>query len=230
MRNKMTQKERQTSIIYTCFMIFLAGLILAAFAAILVVAVGSAAVYVDPPNPPLNPVYLPWVGVKTENGAPYRVIGQLQYQWGEAYDCQLIRLAELWYYDPQTGEGYIILDNAFNPGDITDDFGNFILDEVLDENGIPYDIATTDHILIIGKPDAGPEGVAYDIIEWPLVLDVYAGQVVDVGVVSAKAINLYCWPDPDSGGVWEFETIGGEIVLKHSPTLIEVYKSGEISQ
>jgi hypothetical protein len=180
-----------------------------------VAVVARASAYVDPPNPPENPVWLPWVGVKTENGAPYRVVGKLEYQWGEIYDCQLIRLAELWYYNPKTGEGYIILDNAFNPGDITDESGYFILDEVLDEFGIPYDIATTDHVLIIGKPDEGPEGVAYDIIEWPLVLDVYAGQTVDVGTVQAKAINQYCWPDPENqGGAWEFQTINGQIVLK----------------
>lgn len=192
--------------------------LLVLLAALLVVARvrASGAVYVDPPYPLQNPVWLPWVGHDTASGpSPYRVTGHLEYIWGDVYRCQLIRLAELWYYDPHTGSGYVILDNAFNPGDITDENGFFILDEVLDENGIPYDIATTDHVFIVGRPDMGAEGVAYDIIESPLVFDLYAGQVRDVGTIQAKEVNQYCWADPDSGRqVWQIETVNGEMRIK----------------
>lgn len=167
-----------------------------------------------------QPVYLPMVGRETGRG-PYRVTGTLEKIYPiEAYSCQIIHLCEVYDYDPNTGTGIFACDWANDPGDITGDAekegevaGEFLLNEVLDENGIPVDIPTSDWLFVVGMPDCG-EGYCYDIVEWPII-KLYPGSVVDVGTIYAKDVRQYCWADPEDGGrmVFEFATVNGEMVI-----------------
>lgn len=183
-------------------------------------------------EPPAPAVYLPMVGNKTSKG-PYRVTGVLYLYGDTTYNCVLIRLGELWYYDPATGTGIFVLDDAFCAGDITGDPkkgevpGWFKLDEVLDENGVPIEVLTKDHILIIGKPGDCLE--CYDVIEWPLVFGLYPGQTQHIERVYARQlIREYCWPDPDEyGKAWTFETVDGEFVITGSIDIAEVDHAAE---
>lgn len=165
--------------------------------------------------------YMPQVGMATGRG-PFQVRGILEFIWPPLpQKCQIIHVIELYDYNDLTGTGTFVYDAANNPGDITSELdGSFILNEVLDENGIPVDIPTSDWIFMVGMPDCMD---CYDIIESP-VIKLYAGQAVDVGTIYSREVRQYCWSDPDldedneskyDKGRWlfRFETIDGEMII-----------------
>ncbi len=120
-------------------------------------------------SPSATPLPTPEIGKASVTG---QIVGELT---NEPMAETIIRLAEVYREDGSETEGAYVLDVAFSPGDISDDRGYILIEN----------ITPGEYVIVIGDPYG-----AYEIIEnedgtakvWEMPID----QITDVGVIKTN--------------------------------------------